>query len=251
MSQLNNLDIRQGQRSLGDTPSHASDYLCHTGRECIQNCTCCRVDTARCAIFWQFYYKVMAEWPWRYMSRSHVIVHDTPSHTSDHLCQIWEECIQNCMCCTADTTRWPYCSTFIAKSWRNDLADIGQGQRSLHATHPLMLVINCAKYEKYPFRTVCAAEQTQQDCSSSIAKSWLNDLEDIGRGQRLLCMTHFPILVIIHVSYGKNLSRTVGVIERTQNRERRTDGRTDGGTDGRTKGNQYSPQQLRCAGGII
>ena len=30
-----------------------------------------------------------------------------------------------------------------------------------------------------------------------------------------------------------------------------TDGRTDGQTDGRTEWNQYTPQQLRCSGGII
>ena len=31
----------------------------------------------------------------------------------------------------------------------------------------------------------------------------------------------------------------------------RTDGQTDGRTDGRTEWNQYTPQQLRCSGGII
>ena len=36
----------------------------------------------------------------------------------------------------------------------NDLEDIGQGQRSLYATHPLILVIICAKYGKNPSRTV-------------------------------------------------------------------------------------------------
>ena len=36
----------------------------------------------------------------------------------------------------------------------NDLEDIGQGQRSLYATHPLILVIICAKYGKNPLRTV-------------------------------------------------------------------------------------------------
>ena len=30
----------------------------------------------------------------------------------------------------------------------NNLDDIGQGKRSLHATHPLMLIIICAKYGK-------------------------------------------------------------------------------------------------------
>ena len=32
--------------------------------------------------------------------------------------------------------------------------DIGQGQRSLYATHPLILVIICAKYGKNSLRTV-------------------------------------------------------------------------------------------------
>ena len=36
----------------------------------------------------------------------------------------------------------------------NDLEDIGQGERSLYATHPLILVIICAKYGKNPWRTV-------------------------------------------------------------------------------------------------
>ena len=30
----------------------------------------------------------------------------------------------------------------------NNFDDIGQGQRSLHATHPLMLAIICAKMER-------------------------------------------------------------------------------------------------------
>ena len=52
------------------TTSHASDHLCHIGKESFQNCTCSRVDTTRCAIFSQFYCKIMAEWPLRYWSRS-------------------------------------------------------------------------------------------------------------------------------------------------------------------------------------
>ena len=35
----------------------------------------------------------MAEWPWRYSSRSKLIMHDTP-HASDHLCLISKESIQ-------------------------------------------------------------------------------------------------------------------------------------------------------------
>ena len=44
--------------------------------------------------------------------------------------------------------------TQFSKSRPNDLEDIGQGQKSLYATHPLILVIICAKYGKNPSRTV-------------------------------------------------------------------------------------------------
>ena len=40
--------------------------------------------------------------------------------------------------------------TWFSKSRSNDLEDIGQGQRSSHATHLLMLVIICTKYGKNP-----------------------------------------------------------------------------------------------------
>ena len=53
------------------------------------------------------------EWPWRYRSRSKVITCDTPSHASDHLCQIWKESIRNCRYYRADTifkakAKWPW-----------------------------------------------------------------------------------------------------------------------------------------------
>ena len=38
--------------------------------------------------------------------------------------------------------------TRFSNSRSNDLEDIGQGQRSSHATHLLMLVIICIKYRK-------------------------------------------------------------------------------------------------------
>ena len=84
------------------TPSHDCDHLCQIWQESIQNCMCCRADTTRYAILWQFYCKVMAEWPWRYKSRSKVIMHNTPSHASDHLCLIWKESIENSRSFTAD-----------------------------------------------------------------------------------------------------------------------------------------------------
>ena len=93
------------------------------------------------------------------------------------------------------------CHILAVLSWLNDLKAISQGQRSLCATHPLMLVIICAQYRKNPSRTVHAVERIRQDVpyfSSFIAKSWLNNLKDTGQGQRLLCTTHPLILVIIH-----------------------------------------------------
>ena len=45
----------------------------------------------------------MPEWPWKHRSRSKVIIRDTPSHDSDHLCLIWKESIQNCRYYRADT----------------------------------------------------------------------------------------------------------------------------------------------------
>ena len=50
--------------------------------------------------------------------------------------------------------------TRFSKSRSNDLADIGQGQRSSHVTHLLMLVIICIKYGKNPSRNVDATERT-------------------------------------------------------------------------------------------
>ena len=43
--------------------------------------------------------------------------------------------------------------TRFSKSRWNDLEDIGQGQRSSHATHPLMVVIICGKYGNNRSRT--------------------------------------------------------------------------------------------------
>ena len=93
--------------------------------------------------------------------------------------------------------------TRFSTSTPNDLEDIGEGQRSLCATHPLMLVIICIKYGKNPSRTVDATERTR------FSRPRPNDLEDIGQGQRSLCATHPLILVIICGKYGKNPSRTV------------------------------------------
>ena len=47
----------------------------------------------------------MAEWTWRYSSRSNIIIHNTPCHASGLLCLIWKESIQKCRCFRADMTR--------------------------------------------------------------------------------------------------------------------------------------------------
>ena len=94
----------------------------------------------------------------------------------------------------------PYFISFTAKPWLNALKYSGQVQRMSSATHPLTMVIICAKYGNNPPRTVDAVERTRHDMSyfsSFIAKSWLNDLEDKGQGQRSCCATHPFMLGII------------------------------------------------------
>ena len=52
--------------------------------------------------------------------------------------------------------------TRFSKSRPNDLEDIGQDQRSSHATHPLMLMIICTKHGKNPSWTVDATGRTRK-----------------------------------------------------------------------------------------
>ena len=93
--------------------------------------------------------------------------------------------------------------TRFSKSRSNDLEDIGQAQRSLYATHLLMLVIICNKYGKSPSRTVDGTEWTR------FSRPRPNALDDIGQAQGSLYATQPLILVIICVKYEKNPSRTV------------------------------------------
>ena len=103
--------------------------------------------------------------------------------------------------------------TRFSKSRSNDLQDIGQGQRSSHATHLLMLVIIYTKYGKNPSGTVDATERTR------FSRPRPNDLEDIGQGLSSLYETHPLILVIICDKYGKNPSRTVEFFFQGQGRK--------------------------------
>ena len=100
--------------------------------------------------------------------------------------------------------------TQFSNSRSNDLEDIGQGQRSSHATHLLMLVIIYIKYGKNPSRTVDATERTR------FSRPRPNDLEDIGQGQRSLYATHLLLLVIICARYGKNQLRTEDFFSRSR-----------------------------------
>ena len=93
--------------------------------------------------------------------------------------------------------------TRFSKSRSNDLEDIGQGQRSSHATHLLMLVIICTKYGKNPSRSVDATEWKR------FSRSRPNDLENIGQGQRSLHATHPLMVMMICAKYGKNASRII------------------------------------------
>ena len=96
------------------------------------------------------------------------------------------------------------------KTRSNDLEDIGQGQRSWHATHLFMLVIICTTYGKNPSRTVDATEGTR------FSRSRPNDLENMGQGQRSLHETHPLMLMMICAKYGKNPLRTVDFFSRSR-----------------------------------
>ena len=107
-------------------------------------------------------------------------------------------------------SRTEHVTELFLKSWSNDLEDIGQGQRSSHATHLLKLVIICTKYGKNPSRTVDATERTR------FSRPRPNDLEDICQGQRSLYATHPLTLVIICATYEKNPSRTEDYFSRSR-----------------------------------
>ena len=130
--------------------------------------------------------------------------------------------------------------TRFSKSRSNDLEDIGQGQRSSHATHLLMLVIICIKYGKNPSRTVDATERTR------FSRSRPNDLEDIGQGQRSLHATHLLILVIICAKYGKNPLRTVDFFSRSRTKNFVTRDTPSNDSDHLCQIEKESIQNCRC-----
>ena len=54
----------------------------------------------------------------------------------------------------------------------NDLENIGQGQRSLHATHPLMVMMICAKYGKNASRIVDFFFKVKAQKLEKFVKNW-------------------------------------------------------------------------------
>ena len=127
---------------------------------------------------------------------------DTLSHASDHLYQIWKESIQNCRRYRADTiftakAEWPW---RYRSRW---------GQRSLYATHPLILVIICAKYGKNPSRTVVLFQGQDRKISKICQKIKFPDSEE-----NVTCDTLYKYSDHL-CQYNKNPFRTVDATERT------------------------------------
>ena len=60
--------------------------------------------------------------------------------------------------------------TLFSRSRANDLENVGQCQRSLHATHPLMLMMICAKYRKNAIRNVVFFQGKAEKLEKKIAR---------------------------------------------------------------------------------
>ena len=118
---------------------------------------------------------------------------------------------------TVDATK----RTRFSKSRPNDLEDIGQGQRSSHATHPLMLLIICTKYGKNPSWTV--------DGSGS-GGNWPKTNSNFWILKQALHATHLLKLLDRMCKYEMDSMSIVENTERTRfcpQTDRRTDGQGD------------------------
>ena len=102
--------------------------------------------------------------------------------------------------------------TRFSRQRPNDLEDIGQGQRSLYVTHPLMLVIICTKYGNNPSRTVDFFFQGQSRKISKICQKFkFSDSEKNLRRDTPSNDSHY----LCHI-YIKNPSRSVDATEQTR-----------------------------------
>ena len=91
--------------------------------------------------------------------------------------------------------------------------------------HPLLLFIRTHDISTTKLEQLECLRSVDTPCrlmiTHTIESCWipsqtrLNDLEDIGQGQRSSNATHLLMLVIICTKYGKNPSRTVDATERT------------------------------------
>ena len=108
---------------------------------------------------------------------------------------------------TADATE----RTRFSRPRPNDLEDIGQGQRSLYATHPLILVMIFAKYGKNPSRTVIFFFNVKAEKFPKFAKN--SNFQIL---KKTWNATHPLMIAIICAKYKKNPSRTVDATERTR-----------------------------------
>ena len=93
--------------------------------------------------------------------------------------------------------------TRFSKSRPNDLEDIGQGQGSSHATHPLMLLIICTKYGKNPSWTVDATFISQfYFLISDKVHAWVQ----CGHDRQTGWIQYTPLTSLRGYNYGQELN---------------------------------------------
>ena len=86
-----------------------------------------------------------------------IFVHYT-SHGSDHCAKNLQNPPTTVHAVERTRQDVPCCSSFVLKWCLNNPKDIGQGQRSLHATQSPIIMVIFAKYGKNPWRIVRAIE---------------------------------------------------------------------------------------------
>ena len=139
--------------------------------------------------------------------------------------------------------------TRFSKSRPNDLEDIGQGQRSSHATHPLMLLIICTKYGKNPSWTVDGSgsggnwpkQQVKRRQSQSYKFKKFAKISNLWILKRALHATHILKLLDKMCKYEMDPMSIVEDTERT---------RFCPQTDRRTRWYQYTPLSTSLKRGV-